>query len=125
MIARSEPGKAVAFGGPSRAAPIVDAHLGKLKHALPQIELLYLVAQGIAGDAQQARGFWLPLVFSRARGQQAPPVVLQRKPVGGGVRIASPRPRRRTTCCRSARACASCSRWISPKPSTSRGCAAV
>ena len=37
---------------------------------------------------------------------------------------ACPRPER-TTCCRSARVRASCSRWISPRPSTSRGCAAA
>src|ERR1039458_6078534 len=52
----------------------------------PQIELLHLVAQRIAGDAQQARGLRLVAVgLLQSAGQQAPLVVLERKPVGGNV----------------------------------------
>ena len=53
---------------------------------LPQVELLHLVAQRVAGDAQQARGLRLVAVgLLQSAGQQAPLVVLERKPVGGNV----------------------------------------
>src|ERR1019366_1169055 len=53
---------------------------------LPQVELFHLVAQGIAGDAQQARGLRL-VAFGLLQGahQQAAFVIFQRESVGGNL----------------------------------------